>query len=268
MPLKISCIIPTYNNSADQIKNALFSVLSSSYPLKEVVLVDDGSSHHLARSIAEDFSSRYSASIVFHRQANKGASAARNKGVELSNSDWLVFLDADDIFLVDGLHPKVKLLEDSRFVNASAIFGSFIWSHSARTQPFSSLGRPIRPDEVGVLGKAPGGLPSYLIRRDVFLEVGGLDESLKFNEDFDFILRVIHKGHHIYGVGDPGFIRKVNPQSLTRADAFSSLAGGRFFLKKAWREGLLSKGEVCRRFFLNVLSTTKSLLRLLLKRFL
>lgn len=255
--IKVSCVVPTYNNSCSQIYASLNSVLNSRYPVSELIVVDDGSENDFSERVVDQLPMNEHTSIIYHKQSNKGPSSARNCGVNLATNDWLVFLDADDTLLPDGILSKVSLVEEVSSVSLGGVFGSFIWSDSDRLQVFNSVGRCVDRDEIGVLGRAPGGLPSYLIRRDVYLSVGGLDESLIFNEDFDLILRIIARGYEVRGVSAPGFVRSVNPGSLTRSNMKRSLAGGRVFLRKAWRDELLSKNEVFRRYSLNLLVSVK-----------
>ena len=256
--MRISCIIPTFNNSEAQIRSALESVINSSFPVWEIVVIDDGSDSNFAEMVTVQMSQLYpSTKFVFAKQANKGPSAARNFGVDLAEGNWLAFLDADDAMLPSGVLSRVDVVSNSESAALACVFSSFVWSDSGKCQIFESVHFPIKADEVGVLGKAPGGLPSYLIRRDVYLSVGGLDESLVFNEDFDLILRIISRGYEVRGVSAPGFVRSVNPCSLTRSNMRRSLSGGRAFLRKAWHHGLLSKKEVFRRYILNVLLNIK-----------
>ena len=98
--MRISCIIPTFNNSEGQIRSALESVINSSFPVWEIVVIDDGSDSNFAEMVTVQMSQLYpSTKFVFAKQANKGPSAARNFGVDLAEGNWLAFLDADDAML-------------------------------------------------------------------------------------------------------------------------------------------------------------------------
>ncbi len=265
--MKVSCIVPTFNNSEDQIKSAIISIINSKFLIWEIVVIDDGSDSNSAETITLGLSQLYpSIRFIFAKQPNKGPSAARNYGVSLSTGNWLAFLDADDLMLPNGVLAKVDVINNSESMSLACVFSSFVWSDSGRIQNFKSVGLPIHPDEVGVLGKAPGGLPSYLIKRDVYLDLGGLDESLSYNEDFDLILRIIAKGYEVKGCAVAGFRRSVNPGSLTRSNMQASLAGGRLCLRRGWRERLLSKKEVVFRYSLNLAVSAKLLVTHFVKR--
>ena len=97
----ISVVIPLYNK-VTIIKSSLESVLQqkTSVPF-EIVIIDDGSTDNSAKIVLE-IASQYS-NVRYVKQDNAGPSAARNKGIELANGEWIVFLDADDLFLPNAL---------------------------------------------------------------------------------------------------------------------------------------------------------------------
>jgi len=87
--IKVSCIIPTYNEQA-RIANVL-SVVTQHPAIQEVVVIDDGSTD-LTREIAAAFKQ---VTLIVHEK-NKGKSAAIHRGItEAQGSDYLLFLDAD-----------------------------------------------------------------------------------------------------------------------------------------------------------------------------
>ena len=113
LPGKVSVVIPTYN-SAQYIGNAIESVRSQSYRNYEIIVVNDGSSDGTDRAI-EPFID----SILYVKQDNQGASAARNRGIQESNCEWISFLDADDLW-----HPNKLDIQISELKNPSGP-GSF-----------------------------------------------------------------------------------------------------------------------------------------------
>jgi glycosyltransferase involved in cell wall biosynthesis len=87
----ISVVIPLYNKQ-DYVEQALSSVLQSSYPPHEVIVVDDGSTDNgpqRVRAIADP-------RVRLISQPNRGVSAARNRGIDEARGEYIAFLDADD----------------------------------------------------------------------------------------------------------------------------------------------------------------------------
>ena len=105
---KISIIIPVYN-AEKYIDDTLLSVCRQTYSELEILLIDDGSTDDsLARCNA--WKEKDPRIVVIH-QENAGVSAARNKGLELSNGEYVMFMDSDDWIeknMIEVLHREVE----------------------------------------------------------------------------------------------------------------------------------------------------------------
>lgn len=93
MSAKVSIIIPVYNLE-EYIENCIRSLLNQTYENIEILCIDDGSKDDSAKVIAKliDEDKR----IRYIYQENSGVSAARNKGLESAEGDYLMFIDGDD----------------------------------------------------------------------------------------------------------------------------------------------------------------------------
>lgn len=95
-PLFFSVVIPLYNK-AYSIVNTIKTVLEQNYHHFEIVVVDDGSTDDSLNLIENNFKKEIlDGKLIIHHSENKGVSSARNIGVDLSSSDYICFLDADD----------------------------------------------------------------------------------------------------------------------------------------------------------------------------
>ena len=90
---KVSIIIPVYNVEA-YLQRCVDSLLNQQYQIIEVILIDDGSTDQ-SGEICDEYAKMDNRVIVFH-QKNSGQSVARNKGIEMSNGEYICFVDADD----------------------------------------------------------------------------------------------------------------------------------------------------------------------------
>jgi len=89
-PPSVSVVIPCWN-AERSIARAINSALNQNYLRRDVIIIDDGSSDRslgVIRSFGDE--------VRWETGPNSGACAARNRGLELSNSDYVMFLDADD----------------------------------------------------------------------------------------------------------------------------------------------------------------------------
>jgi hypothetical protein len=108
---RVSVIIPAYN-VAPYITEALASVFAQRLPAHEIVLVNDGSpdGEALEREIAP-FRDR----LIYIKQANKGAAAARNTAIRAASGDWVAFLDGDDAWMPNFIESQLAFLEKTGF---------------------------------------------------------------------------------------------------------------------------------------------------------
>ena len=97
----ISVIIPVYNGER-YLGRCLDSVLGSACRDFEVIVVDDGSTDG-SRQLALAYTKRDERVKVIFQAENQGVSAARNRGIEASSGEWIVFVDADDQISPDFL---------------------------------------------------------------------------------------------------------------------------------------------------------------------
>jgi glycosyltransferase involved in cell wall biosynthesis len=102
----ISVIIPLYNKE-HSVRKSILSVLRQSYDQFELLVINDGSTDKSLNNIKNINDSR----LRIISQNNKGVSAARNRGGVESRSNYIAFLDADDLWDRDYLSSQSKLIE-------------------------------------------------------------------------------------------------------------------------------------------------------------
>lgn len=107
---KFSIIIATYNRGS-LLGRALESLANQTEKSWEAIIVDDGSTDNtleVVQPFIRDFKN-----IRYIRQENQGEPAAKNRGVALSQSEYITFLDSDDTFSPDHLDSRRHILEKS-----------------------------------------------------------------------------------------------------------------------------------------------------------
>lgn len=96
---EVSIIVPVYNVEK-YVCDCIDSILSQTYQCFELILVDDGSADK-SGEICDSYQKEHQNIKVLH-QDNQGQAAARNNGVKLSEAEWILFIDSDDI-----IHPQL-----------------------------------------------------------------------------------------------------------------------------------------------------------------
>lgn len=89
-----SVVVPVYN-AERYLNKALQSILDQDFPDFELILVDDGSTDG-SRTVLETFAAKDDRIIVLNSDVNRGASEARNRGIDIAAGKYLCFVDADD----------------------------------------------------------------------------------------------------------------------------------------------------------------------------
>lgn len=92
---RVSIIVPAYN-CENYIKQCVDSLLAQTYSNVEIIVVNDGSTDNTWELLSE-----YSDRVRLENQDNMGVCAARNKGLEMSTGDYLIFVDSDDFVRPD-----------------------------------------------------------------------------------------------------------------------------------------------------------------------
>ena len=187
---KISVILPVHNR-ADVLPRAIGSVLEQELKDFELIVIDDGSTDSSA-DVAKSFGDARIRLIRLDR--NRGGNVARNQGIRSASAPLIAFLDSDDRYLPNKLarvaaeferRPKLDLLVDS-----------FIKVQPPRSGKAEVVRRnPVIDDREQFrtalftrrLWKAT---PAIAVKREIALEAGLFDETLRRLQDFDFLIRV------------------------------------------------------------------------------
>jgi predicted ATP-grasp superfamily ATP-dependent carboligase len=103
----VSVVIATYNRSR-QVREAIDSVLAQSAPVREIIVVDDGSKDDTRAQLLA-----YGDRIRPFFQANAGASAARNLAMRMAHGSWIAFLDDDDVWVKEKIEQQWTLVENN-----------------------------------------------------------------------------------------------------------------------------------------------------------
>jgi Glycosyl transferase family 2/Methyltransferase domain len=199
---KVSVLVP-FLDEAEFISEAVESVLAQSFENWELLLVDDGSSDG-SSDIARDYAAGEPGRIHYFQHddgLNRGMSASRNLGLRNARSEYVAFLDADDVWVAQKLEEQLELLEDD--AEAAMVFGPaerwYSWTGRADDagrdiawSPFRSEGRVEGTSILTSLIRAPAPTTTTsMVRRDSALHVGGFEEGFRgMHEDQAFFVKV------------------------------------------------------------------------------
>jgi glycosyltransferase involved in cell wall biosynthesis len=184
--MRVSVLIPAYN-AAHCIDRALASVSAQTWPLHEVIVVDDGSQDN-TQGVVGAWASKLPLRVIA-LSSNVGVSKALQRGVEQANGDWICRLDADDRWwpehvakLVGAMSPGVVLVSAAaQWVDEQGQPGS------RSTVPAASQVR------ARLMWDNPLVHSATAFNRAACLDVGGYRADIKW-EDYDLWIRLLQAG--------------------------------------------------------------------------
>lgn len=183
----VSVVIPVYNRET-LIKRAIYSIINQTYSNLEILVIDDGSADKTAEKVKEIHDSR----IKYYKiENNSGVAHARNKGVELSNSEYIVFMDSDDESYPDRIEKKLKLILTLPEEYGAVYCGREIYnSHTGEKIGEKRLEVDFKKNFTEGSYFLTPGTGTLMMKKKVFEEVGYFDSRLRSHEDTEMAIRV------------------------------------------------------------------------------
>ena len=180
----VSILIPCYN-AQKWIAQAIESALNQTYPYKEVIVVDDGSTDG-SLEIIQSFGDR----IIHETGINCGGNAARNRLLELSSGEWLQYLDADDYLLPNKIAQQIQYLEE---LDTDIIYSPSIFQYHTGEKVTQEILPIPQPHDTWIL-LTRWYLPqtgSPLWRKQAIIDVGGWKVEQLCCQEHELYLRLL-----------------------------------------------------------------------------
>ena len=183
----VSVVIPTLNRCL-LLKRAINSVLNQSVSPNEVIVIDNGSSDETINMISTNYPD-----IIFLTEEKIGVSASRNQGIKKSNSEWVAFLDSDDVW--EPFKLEKQLTFNNRFkTNFRFIHTNETWIRNGKflnqMKKHEKSGGDLFKNCLKLCCISPS---SSMIKKEVFKDYGFFDEELQVCEDYDMWVRITAK---------------------------------------------------------------------------
>lgn len=228
----VSIIIPVFN-SQEYLAETIESALAQTWPNKEIIIVDDGSTDN-SLSVAGEFKDRC---LKIFKQENKGASAARNKGLAEAKGEYIQFLDADDLLNSVKIEDQLQLLKGKPFAMSNCATIHYFdnsdpnikqpvheWYSEGSTDSGQFLTRLYGGS---LIGPAYGGMiaiHAWLCPKAVIEKAGKWNEELSADDDGEFFCRAILAANEIiYSEKSLCYYRKyIQKKSLSATNNYNA----------------------------------------------
>jgi glycosyltransferase involved in cell wall biosynthesis len=209
--VRVSVVVPTHNKK-EMVTEAIESVLAQSYRDCELIVVDDGSTDGTPLHVFSTFGAQPEAieilskmnpnavrpfshsfahdgiPIQYHYIANRGLSAARNRGIKFAHGSCVAFLEAEDLWNPAHLETHATFHEENDWARVSHIGECHV-----RDRSRAGKARKAPPASGWIFQQAletsPICISAAMAHRTCFAECGGFDENLPACEDYDLWLR-------------------------------------------------------------------------------
>lgn len=202
---KVSVIINCFNGERF-LSEALGSVLSQTFHDWELIFWDNCSTDNSAGIVSKFLVDERVRYYLASKHTSLGE--ARNLAVEKASGEWIAFLDCDDVWFANKLEVQVKLI-DSSLPPVDLVYSDIALSIESSSDS-TALGKSAKSKEsispllfrsrkggiafIWLLFECYIPLPSALVRKSVFREVGGINPKLQVAEDYELFLKVLKTG--------------------------------------------------------------------------
>ena len=196
----VTALVPTFNR-ASLVSRAVRSILEQTWPVHEVVVVDDGSEDDTREQVGALIAAQPTGGtrIRYQWQPNQGKCAAINSGLRFVLTPWVAFLDSDDVWLPEKVALQMQALSlfadcgvsftDARFANNASLPMTAFERTGARYP--GNMGRVPEPHHLFLDTVWPGiHMPTMIVRKELLDRLGGLDRDLPLEHDTDLVFRL------------------------------------------------------------------------------
>ncbi len=213
----VSVVIPCYN-AERWVARTIQSVLDQRYPDLDIIVIDDGSTDG-SLEIIRSFGAR----IRWETGPNRGVSTARNQGIAATQSEWLLFLDADDVLTPDTVACRLKAHATDAEVIISDwqedIDGGQACMQAGRQR---SINWSLLTEDQELAAAAYVWAPpaAILYRRNIVDKVGGFRQDLRLIQDARLLFDVAYHGARFAHAPHISAKYRIWPGNNSRRDPF------------------------------------------------
>lgn len=210
MVYKIVVVIPCYNQGK-YVADAIKSLIDQTYVHWKCVVINDGSSDNSDKVIREAIGD--DDRFVYINQANKGVAASRNLGARIFKSEYIMFLDADDMLERTYLEKGITFMDEHKEYTMFHARAKMINLEDGSEKPL--YGWKFR-------------YPYFLLhctcyitniqRKEAFDATDGFDPMLDWMEDWEYLIRLLDGDKKVYNSDEFLFIYRYHPDSRSTSD--------------------------------------------------
>ena len=226
----ISVVMPVYNGEP-YLKEAIESILNQTFKDFEFIIINDGSTDNTWHVIKEY--AQKDKRIVTVSQENIGLTKSLNNGIRMAKGKYIARQDADDISLYNRLHKQIPWLEEKGY----DLCCSRTWLiKEGRVSPRIGYFFP-KPLVLCIYNPFIHG--TYLLKKEMLLEIGGYDESFMYGQDYRLATHLYAKGKRVKYLRESLYKTRLTNTSIGKIKSKEQKKCGHIIRNK-WRRHLLT----------------------------
>lgn len=203
----VSVVIPSFNHSAFLVE-AVNSVLNSTYPYIEIIIVDDGSIDN-SGEVAQELMSR-NENVFYICQSNQGPSIARNRGIHEAKGEYILPLDADDKISNQYIEQAFEVLKNDQGIKVVFCKAEFFGIKTGLWELKEFSLKKLATDNM-IFSCA-------MFRKEDWKKVGGYSNELRGGwEDWEFWISMLKNGACVYRLDFVGFYYRIHHYSRRKS---------------------------------------------------
>lgn len=213
VPGLVSIVIPTHNR-ADIVGETIDSVFAQTYPMIELIIVDDHSTDDTAEVIRMKQAESRLWGFRYVMSRGKGGQSARNNGLLLSQGEYIQFFDDDDLMLPGHIAVKVTAFGDDSstdFVTCNFNYFEGAPYHIVDEKVIHNIRHTVE----GHLLTSSFPAPVFMCRRSCIREIGFWNEAIKRFQDISYFHRLFLKEKRGVFLPDKLFIVRKHAKSIS-----------------------------------------------------
>ena len=223
----IAVIIPTYNR-VNTIVACVESVLSQSYPVNEIIVVDDHSTDDTVKQLNKI---KYDITIL-QTEKQSGAQTAINIGIKAAKSEWISFLDSDDQWLPNKIEKQIIALETAEYNPMTVVHGN-CYLKKANSDKLKHWNLD-KIDGANVynqlLAKSDTFFPAILTSKRALTKINFLDEKAPSYHEWDTAIRLAKYCRFIH-IHEPLFIYNIHQDTISK-NSDDAVSGYQYIINK------------------------------------
>lgn len=233
MKIQVSVVVPAYNREKT-IERCIHSIRRQTMQPYEIILVDDGSTDKTV-ILAENMHCQY---LKILRQNHKGAQAARNLGILNAKGNYIAFLDSDDEWLPEMLEKEIQYLLNTN--GERAVYADGYNEKNGKRSLRKLQGYTGDLYNFLLLHEGPM-FQSLLVKKEILIKVGLLDENVKAYQEWDTAIRIAKEVKYAH-IHTPLFVYHLHDGDTISKDEDVCINGYAYIIRKFRKEILKRHG--------------------------